>query len=180
MKFILLNSFRDNVKTLPWSHFLPSKSSTVRYSCISKSSYSETLVKHPVHYSDFVLLYIHCLVWWILHHSSRQWTNQWKGNSKKFQLLVKSFLMVENKIFLKLRMFSDQSCVNWTETVHGTLHFLFLLSPVVWNMCEKLHYESVYSKELHNGQEYYWPTVYRAGAAVVSTITSVIRINFKI
>ena len=78
--------------------------------------------------------------------------------------------MVENKIFLKLRMFSDQSCVNRTETVHGTLHFLFLLSPVVWKMCEKLHYESVYSKELHNGQEYYWPTMYRAGAAVVSTI----------
>ena len=27
-------------------------------------------------------------------------------------------------------------------------------------------------KELHNDQEYYWPTTYRAGAAVVSTITS--------
>ena len=62
-----------------------------------------------------------------------------KRNSEKFQLLLKSFLMVENKVFLKLRMFSDQSCVNRTETVHGTLHFLFLLSPVVWNMCEKLH-----------------------------------------
>ena len=49
--------------------------------------------------------------------------------------------MVESKIFSKLRMFSDQSCVNRTETVHGTLHFLFLLSPIVWNMCENLHYE---------------------------------------
>ena len=39
-------------------------------------------------------------------------------------------------------------------------------------MCENLHYESVYFKELHNEQEYYWPTIYRAGAAVVSTITS--------
>ena len=38
-------------------------------------------------------------------------------------------------------------------------------------MCENLHYESVYFKELHNKQEYYWPTIYRAGAAVVSTIT---------
>ena len=36
-----------------------------------------------------------------------------------------------------------------------------------------LHYESVYLKELHNEQEYYWPTIYRAGAAVVSTITSI-------
>ena len=34
------------------------------------------------------------------------------------------------------------------------------------------YYESVYFKELHNEQEYYWPTIYRAGAAVVSTIAS--------
>ena len=39
-------------------------------------------------------------------------------------------------------------------------------------MCENLQYESVYFKELHNEQEYYLPTIYRAGAAVVSTITS--------
>ena len=39
-------------------------------------------------------------------------------------------------------------------------------------MCENLPYESVYFKELQNEQEYYWPTIYRAGAAVVSTITS--------
>ena len=51
-------------------------------------------------------------------------------------------------------MFLDQGCENRTETVHGTLGFLFLLSPVVWNMCENLHYESVYFKELHNDQEY--------------------------
>ena len=41
-------------------------------------------------------------------------------------------------------------------------------------MCENLHYESVYFKELHNEQEHYWPTIYRAGANVVSTITSLI------
>ena len=54
-------------------------------------------------------------------------------------------------------MFSDQSCVNRTEPVHGTSRFLFLLSPIVsvWNMCETLHYESVYFKKLHNDQEYY-------------------------
>ena len=39
-------------------------------------------------------------------------------------------------------------------------------------MCENPHYESVYFKELHNQQEYYWPTIYRTGEAVVSTITS--------
>ena len=42
----------------------------------------------------------------------------------------------------------------------------------VW--IENLYYESVYFKELHKEQEYYWPTIYRAGAAVVSTITSLI------
>ena len=46
------------------------------------------------------------------------------------------------------------------------------ISPLVWNTCENLHYESVYFKELHNEQEYYWPTIHRAGAAVASTITS--------
>ena len=39
-------------------------------------------------------------------------------------------------------------------------------------MCENLRYESVNFKELHNEQEHYWPTIYRTGAAVVSTITS--------
>ena len=35
-------------------------------------------------------------------------------------------------------------------------------SHFVWNMCENLHYESVYFNELHNG----------VGASVLSTITS--------
>ena len=43
----------------------------------------------------------------------------------------------------------DQSCVNRTETVHGILRlFPVFISPIVWNMCEHLHYESVYFKEL--------------------------------
>ena len=57
------------------------------------------------------------------------------------------------------------------------LAFPVFISPIVWNMCENLHYESVYFEELHNDQEYYWPgywpTIYRAGAVVVSTITSI-------
>ena len=39
-----------------------------------------------------------------------------------------------------------------TETVYETLRLLFLLSPIVWNMCENLQYELVYFKELHNEQ----------------------------
>ena len=55
--------------------------------------------------------------------------------------------------------------------MHGTLRlFPVFISPIVWNMCEHLHYESVYFKELHRSKN----TIYRAGAAVVSTITSYI------
>ena len=32
--------------------------------------------------------------------------------------------------------------------------------------------KSLYFKEIHNEQEYYCPTIYRTGAAVVSAITS--------
>ena len=39
-------------------------------------------------------------------------------------------------------------------------------------MCEHLHYESVFFKELHNEQEYYIQS--GAGAAVVSNITSIV------
>ena len=38
-------------------------------------------------------------------------------------------------------------------------------------MSENRPYESIFFKELHNEQECYWSTIYRAGAAVVSTIT---------
>ena len=58
-------------------------------------------------------------------------------------------------------MLSDHSCVNQTETVHGTFRFLF----------DSFDHELVYFKELHNDQEYYWPTIYRGGGAVLSTIT---------
>ena len=35
-------------------------------------------------------------------------------------------------------------------------HNEFLISlNIVWNMCEHLHYESVYFKVLHKEQEYY-------------------------
>ena len=40
-------------------------------------------------------------------------------------------------------------------------------------ICVKLFdHESLYFKELHNDQEYYWPTIYRVGGAVLSTTTS--------
>ena len=67
----------------------------------------------------------------------------------------------------------DQSCVNRTETVHGTLRFLNLSHLLYGIICVNIFImKSVYFKELHNEQEYYSPTIYRAGAAVVSTITS--------
>ena len=52
---------------------------------------------------------------------------------------------------------NDICCVNRTETVHGNWRlFPVFVSPIVLNMGENLHYESVvYFKEPHNGQEYY-------------------------
>ena len=70
-------------------------------------------------------------------------------------------------------MFWSKLCEStWIST--WNLAFPVFIAPFVWNMCENLHYESVYFKELHNDHEYYWPTTYRAGAAVGSTITSLI------
>ena len=67
-------------------------------------------------------------------------------------------------------MFWSKLCKS-TWNCAWNLVFPVFISPIVWNMCENLPYESVYFKELHNEQECYWPTIYRAGAAVVSTIT---------
>ena len=44
----------------------------------------------------------------------------------------------------------------------------------MYGICVKIFIRNrynVYFKELHNDQQYYWPTTYRAPAAVVSTIT---------
>ena len=44
----------------------------------------------------------------------------------------------------------DQSCVNRTETVHGTFSFLFL-SHLLYGICVKIFInKSIYFKELHN------------------------------
>ena len=55
---------------------------------------------------------------------------------------------------------SNRNCA-WNLT------FPEFISPIVWNnMCEHLHImKSVCFKELHNEQEYYSSTIYRAGAA---------------
>ena len=75
-------------------------------------------------------------------------------------------------------MFWSKLCKSSWNCRVWNLAFPVFISPIVWNMCENLHYESVYFKKLHNQQEYYWPTIYRTGAAVVSTITSlVLRLN---
>ena len=57
--------------------------------------------------------------------------------------------------------------------MHGTLRFLNLSHLFYGIICVNIFImKSVYFKELHNEQEYYCPTIYRAGAAVVSIITS--------
>ena len=94
-----------------------------------------------------------------------KWTEckKWKRNSEKFNFWLNLFLWFRINYSWNWECF-DQSCVNRTETVHGTLRFLYLSHPLygIW-LCENLHYESVYFKELHSHQEYCWPTRYRAG-----------------
>ena len=58
--------------------------------------------------------------------------------------------------------------------MHGTLRFPEFISPIVWNMCEHLHYEIGIFQRATQREYYYCPTTYREGAAVVSTtITSI-------
>ena len=103
-----------------------------------------------------------------------KWTKckKWNRNSEKLNFKLNLFLSFTiNYSWNWEWLCFDQNCVNRTETVHGTLRlFPVFISPIVWNTCEHLHYESVYFKELHKEQEYY--LIYRAGAAVVSSITS--------
>ena len=40
--------------------------------------------------------------------------------------------------------------------MHGTFAFPVFISPIVWNMCENLPYESVYFKEVHNEHLNMW------------------------
>ena len=68
-------------------------------------------------------------------------------------------------------MFWSKLC-KLTWNCAWNLAFSVFISPIVWNMCENLPYELVYFKELHNEQECYWARINRAGAAVVTTITS--------
>ena len=59
--------------------------------------------------------------------------------------------------------------------MHETLRlFPVFISPIVWNVCEHLHYESVYFKDGYTTSKNTIDRQYTdwAGAAVVSTITS--------
>ena len=104
-----------------------------------------------------------------------KWTVCKKGkrNSEKLQLLNKSFLTVWHKIFSKLRTFwSKEYKSNWISAWKLAWTFpVFFFFDLLYRIYVKIFNQSVYFKELHNDQEYYWPTTYRTGAAVVSTIT---------
>ena len=70
-------------------------------------------------------------------------------------------------------MFWSKLCKS-TETVHGTLRFRYL-SHLLFGICVKSSlWIGIFQRAewVHNVQECYWPTIYRAGAAVVSTIIS--------
>ena len=70
--------------------------------------------------------------------------------------------MVYYKIFSKLRLFLSKISKSNRISAWNLASVTVFISPIVWNMCENLHYESVYFKEQRNDQEYYLPTIYRA------------------
>ena len=75
------------------------------------------------------------------------------------------------KKFSKCQGCFDQSCLlSWLSA--WNLAFPAFIAPIVCYLCEILHDQYEYFKELHKEQGYNWPTTYRAGAAVVSTFTS--------
>ena len=113
-----------------------------------------------------------------LECTSMNWSNLWISKAYSPTKLMNCTKMVENKLFSKSRMFWSKLCKsNWINA--SNLAFPVFISPIVRKMCENLHYELVYFKGLHNDQEYYmyWLTKYRAGAAVVLTITSYILVT---
>ena len=56
--------------------FLTFKTSTLGCHCMFKIFFLWNLVEHPIHNSDFVLLYIHHQVCWIQRYYPRQQTDQ--------------------------------------------------------------------------------------------------------
>ena len=96
-------------------------------------------------------------------------------NSSNLEFLRLTFRKIKWTVGKKWKsIFWSKQC-KWNWISAWNLSFPVFITPIVWNMSENLHYESVYFKEPDNDQEYYWPTTYRAGAAVVSTIRGWLR-----
>ena len=64
-----------------------------------------------------------------------------------------------------------KQALNRNESVHAFAVFFFLTYCVKYVWKSSL-WIGINFKELHNDQEHCWPPIYKAGAAVVSTITS--------
>ena len=66
--------------------------------------------------------------------------------------------MTRNDSFSRLQfsrsLFSRSSFSrsSFSRQLAWNVAFPVFISPIVWNTCENLHYESVYFKELHNEQ----------------------------
>ena len=86
-----------------------------------------------------------------------------QSNVLNIVLVKKNILKTPRVFWSKLRKLTWISASN--------LVFL-LLSHLLYVICVKIFIWICYFKELHKDQEYNWLTTYRAGAALVSTITS--------
>ena len=82
-----------------------------------------------------------------------------QGNPEEaLYLQLKYIVSMPEKISICLNRGREESLGN--DDVSIVCARKYEISPLVWNTCENLHYESVYFKELHNEQEYYWNIKY--------------------
>ena len=105
-----------------------------------------------------------------------KWTKckKWNRNKEKLNFWLNLFLWFRINYSSNWEWLCfDQSCVNRTETVYGTLRlFPVFISPIVWNMygiCVNIFNMNRYVSKSYTRSK---NTIFRAGAAVVSTITS--------
>ena len=79
-----------------------------------------------------------------------------------------------NKFAFGTPWLPDLLCKHWfTSSVWNFCRWVADVPPRKKSLSGDEKGETSAVRRLHNDQEYYWPTIYRDGAAVVSTITSI-------
>ena len=117
-------------------------SAFLRVSCNIQS----VLQKNPTYWDHYIMtISLTCIIAHLINIQAAgqsnwqiKWTEckKWKRNSEKFNFLLNLFLLFRINYSRNWECF-DQSCVNQTEIVHGTLRFLYL-SHLFYGICVKM------------------------------------------